>query len=259
MLLAKVLNPGTLRLLNALGVSAGMRCLEVSRGSGSVTNWLCRQVGPGGSVLATDLDIGFLAELEHPNLEVREHDLLTDELPEQEFDLVHARLALAQLAEPEAGLERIVAALKPGGCLLLEELDFISLVPDPALDPHEYSVLSSVIDAHNAVLASQPSFDPYYGRRLAGELAAAGLVNSGCEGRSSFWYGGQAGGRVWQLSLLLLRDRVIASGLATAPQIDTALALCADPRMRFLSPVTVAAWGYRPLPADHLPSTLARG
>lgn len=38
------------------------------------------RVAPTGSVLATDLDTTVLEQIEHPNLEVREHDLLADEL-----------------------------------------------------------------------------------------------------------------------------------------------------------------------------------
>jgi SAM-dependent methyltransferase len=246
-LLAELLDPGTFRLLGALGVRPGMRCLEVGAGAGSVVAWLCERVAPGGSVLATDLDGTVLRELEHPNLEVSEHDLLTDELPERQFDVVHARLLLAWLPDPEEGLRRILAALKPGGLLLVEEMDFISVAPDLRLDPRARAVFSCVIDAHNTILAGSHCFDPHYGRRLAGELAAAGLVNTGCEGRSWIWHGGGAGGRVWQLTLMQLRESIIASGLATTEELDAALALCADPALRFMSQITMAAWGWQPL------------
>lgn len=256
-LLAKLLDQDTVRLLEALDVRAGMRCLEVG-GGGSVANWLRWRVGPGGVVLTTDLDAAVAAEPEHPKLELRDHDLRPEALPEQVFDLVHGRLVLARLADPKAGLRRLVAALRPGGSLLLEELDFISLAPDPGLDPRTGAIFTRVIEAHNAILARERSFDPYFGRRLAGELADAGLVNTGYEGRSSFWHGGEAGGRIWQLTLLQLRESIIGSGLAGAEEIDTALELCADPGVRFLSPVTVAAWGYRRLSARHGLSALAR-
>ena len=132
-LLAALLDDGTFRLLERLGVRPGWRCLEVGAGSGSVAAWLCDRTAPGGSVLATDLDTTVLRELEHPNLEVRVHDLLADELPEQEFDLVHARLLLAWLADPERGLRSMLGALRPGGCMLVEEMDFHSIAPDAGL------------------------------------------------------------------------------------------------------------------------------
>lgn len=54
-LLAALLDDGTFRLLERLGVRPGWRCLEVGAGSGSVAAWLCDRTAPGGSVLATDL------------------------------------------------------------------------------------------------------------------------------------------------------------------------------------------------------------
>lgn len=38
--------------------------------------------------MATDRDTTLLDELSHPNLEVRVHDVLEDDLPEREFDVV---------------------------------------------------------------------------------------------------------------------------------------------------------------------------
>jgi SAM-dependent methyltransferase len=245
-LLAQLLDAGTFRLLEALGVEPGWRCLEVGAGSGSVSDWLCDRVAPGGSVLSVDLDTTVLVERERTGLQVRTHDLLRDELPEREFDLVSARLLLAWLPDPELGLRRMLAALRPGGRVLLEEMDFVSIAPDPQLDPDSRALFARVIDAHNAVLAESHSFDPFYGRRLAGELARAGLVDTASEGRAWIWSGGEAGGRVWQLTLLQLRERLTASGLVTADEVDGALELLEQPQFRFLSQVTVAAWGYRP-------------
>lgn len=245
-LLATLLDEGTFRLLNGRGVKAGWRCLEVGAGGGSVAAWLCQQVAPGGSVLATDLDTTVLRELDHPSLAVRVHDVLRDDLPAGEFDLVHARLLLAWLPEPDAGLRRMVAALKPGGCLIIEEMDFGSLAPDPGLDRRIQAMFARVIDAHNAVLAQHHAFDPYCGRRIAGNLSKVGLSNVGCEGRAWTWRGGQPGGRVWQLTFMQLRDQMVTSGLVPAGEVDAVIELCEDPKLRFTSQITMAAWGQRP-------------
>jgi trans-aconitate methyltransferase len=162
-LLAAFLDDGTFGLLERLGVQPGWRCLEVGAGGGSVAAWLCDRTAPGGSVLATDLDTTVVRELEHPNLEVRVHDVLSDELPEREFDLVHARLVLAWLSDQGRGLQRMLAALKPGGWLLVEELDFRSVVPDAGLDPAMRALFERGIDAHLAVLAEGHAFDPCCG------------------------------------------------------------------------------------------------
>ena len=244
-LLTALLDDGTFRLLDRLGVRPGWRCLEVGAGSGSVAAWLCERTAPAGSVLATDLDTTVLREVQHPNLEVRVHDVLADELPEHEFDLVHARLLLAWLADPDRGLRSMLAALRPGGCMLIEEMDFHPIAPDPGLEPATRALFTRVIGAHNAVLAEHHAFDPFCGRGLDRALSTAGLMQVGCEGRLSIWRGGQPGGTVWRLTLIQLRDELIAHGGVTAAEIDTIIELCDDPRLAFMSQATIGAWGYR--------------
>jgi hypothetical protein len=56
--LPRLYDPGTIRHLEALGVGAGWRCLEVGAGGGSVARWLAERVGPIGRVLATDIYVG---------------------------------------------------------------------------------------------------------------------------------------------------------------------------------------------------------
>jgi hypothetical protein len=50
--LEALVDPSTIRHLEALGVSEGWQCLEVGGGGGSITEWLCRRVGPAGRVVA---------------------------------------------------------------------------------------------------------------------------------------------------------------------------------------------------------------
>jgi SAM-dependent methyltransferase len=245
-LLSALLDDGTFRLLERLTVQPGWRCLEVGAGGGSVAAWLCDRTAPGGSVLATDIDTTVLRRLERPNLEVRTHDLLADDLPERQFDIVHARLLLAWLADTEEGLRRMFRALKPGGWLLVEEMDFHTIAPDAGLDPPTQRVFARVIETHHAVLAEQHAFDPFCGRGLDRVISSVGLSGVQSEGRLSIWRGGQPGGIVWKLTLTQLREQLIAHGAVTAAEVDTVIALCDDPRLAFMSQATIAAWGQRP-------------
>lgn len=243
--LEAVFDDQTIKQLEARGVRPGWHCLEIGAGGGSIASWLCGRVSPGGTVVATDLDTTHLADLTHQNLDVRIHDVTQDELPEAEFDLVHLRLVMAWLPKPRAALERAVEALKPGGWLLAEELDFISVVPDPLMDPSAGALLARIVAAHNAVLSSSHTFDLFYGRRLEGDLTDAGLVDVSSAGYVSMWRGGQPGGRLWQLTLAQLREGMINLGGATAAEIDYAIELFCRPTVSMLSPVTMAAWGRR--------------
>jgi 2-polyprenyl-3-methyl-5-hydroxy-6-metoxy-1,4-benzoquinol methylase len=124
-------DPGTIRHLEALGVADRWHCLEIGGGGGSITEWLCRRVGPAGRVTATDINTRFLEALDFRNLDVRVHNISEDELEQGVFDLVHARAVLMHLPQREAALKRMISALKPGGLLVVEEGDFITFAVDP--------------------------------------------------------------------------------------------------------------------------------
>jgi SAM-dependent methyltransferase len=243
--LETLFDEGTIAELGARGVGGGWRCLEVGAGGGSIALWLADRVADG-AVLATDLDTTVLAGLSHPRLEVRVHDLLADGLPTGAFDLVHVRLLLAWLPDPRVAIARLIDALAPGGWLVVEELDFASAVPDPRMGPELGERFERMVAAHHAVIAERHGFDPHYARRLAGDLADAGLTEGGCRGRASMWRAGEAGGEIWRLSFEQLRDGVLTMGLMDAAEADAAIELCSAPRFSTLSPVMMAAWGRRP-------------
>src|SRR5579864_7675092 len=92
--LSSLYDSETMRQLEARGVGEGWTCLEVGGGGGSIAAWLADRVGPTGKVLVTDIDSRFLQGFEAPNIEVHQHDIVTDPLTEGAFDLIHARLVL---------------------------------------------------------------------------------------------------------------------------------------------------------------------
>ncbi len=116
----------TFRFLETTGIGPGWHCLEVGGGSGSVAAWMADRVGPSGNVLVTDIDprcMEGLAYRRPAHMELRRHDIGTDPLPEQAFDLIHARLVLQHVPQRQQALARLVAALRPRGWLVIEEFD----------------------------------------------------------------------------------------------------------------------------------------
>jgi ubiquinone/menaquinone biosynthesis C-methylase UbiE len=108
----------TFRFLETAGIGPGWHCLEVGGGSGAVAAWMADRVGPSGYVLVTDIDPRFIERSAYrrpAHLELRRHDIGTDPLPEQAFDLIHARLVLMHVPQRQQALARQVAALKPRG------------------------------------------------------------------------------------------------------------------------------------------------
>jgi SAM-dependent methyltransferase len=234
--LEEIFDAGTFRHLEALGVDETHRCLEIGAGGGSVATWLSERAG---SVLATDLDTRYLQQ--RPNLEIRVHDLLAHELPENAFDLAHLRMVLAWIPDRAEALKRLNAALKPGGVLLAEELDFASVVPDPRMPDGE--LLMRALAAHHEVLVARSGFDPHYGRKLTGDMEAAGFARVQGEGRATMWRCGEAGGRIWELTLSQLSDAMIEAGTMSAREVDAAIEMCRE-SLCSLSPLLFAAWGY---------------
>jgi SAM-dependent methyltransferase len=253
--LSALLDPGTIRHLEACGVGRGWHCLEVGGGNGSIASWLADRVGPTGCVLATDIDPRFLESLNLPNLEVRCHDIATDPLPEAAFDLVHARLVLMHLPERETALARVISALKPGGWLVDEEYDSSSMPPDPVVSPGEVLLETQVAMMR---LLDDGGVDRLYGRRLIGRLRAHGLASIGGEARAFMWQRGSPGADLVRATYELLRGAMIAGNYITQQQFEEDIARLDDPDFLMPSAILWSAWGRRPMTPVKSQSDVAR-
>jgi len=235
-----MLDAGTIRHLEALGVGPGWRCLEVGAGAGSIARWLCERVGPTGKVVATDIECDFIADFDEPNLEIRTHDISSDELEEGAFDLVHSRMVLQHVPTRDEALKRMVMALAPGGVLLEEDMDCASLVGSgPGTAPFE-RVVPPIIELLEAV-----GYDPNFGRRLPAALRMQGLVDVAAEGRVPIGFGQDVASEMWRLTVERFRPALVARGVLTDGEIDEALAVHDNEGFAFLYPVIVAAWGQK--------------
>lgn len=237
----ELLDPGTIGHLERLGIGAGAACAEVGAGGGSVARWLCRKVGPSGTVVATDVDTRYLDALEEPNLAVRRHDIAKGDLGEGAFDLVHARLVLEHLPERETAMASMIRALRPGGILLVESLDYVAAVPVSELGAREHAYSQAVRLAE----FGKAGLDASYGRKLPEALAAAGLRNVGNEGRVWVMEGRSAGARWFRLSMEQVRSRLTGDDKLSAAEIDRMLDLFDDPDWSAITPIVFAAWGTR--------------
>ena len=229
---------GTQDLLRGLGVGSGWSCLEVGAGGGSITAWLCDQVGPQGRVVATDLDTRFVGAIERPNLDVRVHNIVVDAALPEQFDLVHSRLLVEHIGLGALG--RMFESVRPGGLLVVEDYDWASSAAWP-----DDGLFARVGDAIIALM-SGAGFDPFLGRKLVRALCDAGLVDVDATGRSVFVRGGTPSTAFYRLSMAALRSPLVASGAVSDDEVDGALAMMDDVGWTALTPVLVAAWGRRP-------------
>ncbi|MFD4640497.1 class I SAM-dependent methyltransferase [Lentzea sp. NPDC058436] len=235
--LSSLLDAGTFARVEQLGVADGWRCLEVGGGGGSVTNWLADVVAPSGHVTVTDIDVTRLEERD--NVTVLEHDVVSNILPGNAFDLVHARLVLFYLPARELVLRKLRDSLRPGGWLVLEEfdclpLDVLSAAPDDAkLIMRVKNALLTLLDQAGAELA--------WGARIERALLDAGLNDVSGSRDVREWEGGSAGCRLLATTARLVRSKLPL----TDAEFDRYLELMASPETVVSSYAMCSAQGRR--------------
>jgi hypothetical protein len=141
--------------------------------------------------------------------------------------------------KPKA-LGRMKAALRPGGVLIVEEPDLVTIF-GTAKPP----ALRDVITRGMRYLESTCPIEVEYGRRVL-DLAAVGLVNVAAEGRASVVRGGSPpAAHFLRLTLEKLRVPLLNDGAVTEAEFVEAISALQDPAVTVVMPMTVAAWGWR--------------
>ena len=242
--LSVLFNPSTFRHTQALGLAAGWRVWEVGAGSPSVPAHFASQVGPRGHVLATDIDTSWLSGRQTPYMVLR-HDVGVEPPPEGGFDLVHARLVLVHVAQRTQALASMVAAVKPGGWVLLEEAD-------PALQPlvcpdesgPEQELANRMKNGFRVLLAGR-GVDLAYGRKLPRLLREAGL--SQVHSDAYFPMGGPACTELERATVEQIRERIVVAGIASDAEIEQHLCNVMSGCLDLATSPMVSAWGRKPM------------
>jgi ubiquinone/menaquinone biosynthesis C-methylase UbiE len=242
-------DPSTIRHFEAVGIGEGWHCLEVGGGSGSIAAWLAGRVSPTGHVLVTDIDprhLTSVASLGYPQLEIQRHDIGSDPLPKEAYDLIHARLVLVHVPAREPALTKMAAALKPGGWLVVE--DFDSTLIDRGFsirDEAARAVYQKMLAAQFELMTAHGS-SINWGRQLYTHFCAQGLSEVGMEGQLAMRPGGSVGAQLDRANFEQVRDEAVACGLITKDEAEQILTILDDPQFAASSPVMMTAWGRRP-------------
>jgi SAM-dependent methyltransferase len=112
--------PMTARLVEAVGVRAGDRVLELAAGPGTLAATWSELVGPDGSVVLSDGAAGMVEVARRraaslPNVGVAQLDLAAIEQPTSSFDVVACQMGLMFVPEPAVALGEVRRVLRPGG------------------------------------------------------------------------------------------------------------------------------------------------
>ncbi len=229
----------TLRLVDRIGIRSGWACLEVGAGSGTISRALAERVGDDGRVLSVDKDLRF-HQVSPPNVEVREMDLVVDELPEHTFDFVHARAVLQHIPERDTVFERLAATVRPGGHLLVEDSDMRAFAEQPLPEP--FGTVHRLL-ARGTV---SPWRDPNFGSRLLDCFSRVGLSEIGLDGAAGLMRPNHPSGEWWFLVLDRAIPRLVDGGAITEEEADGCRRQMREPDRLLLGPLMLSVWGRRP-------------
>jgi predicted O-methyltransferase YrrM len=246
--LSRVMRPTTLGLFDRIGLRPAMRCLDAGCGGGDVAFDLARAVGAGGKVVGVDIDETQLElarreaeSLGLGNLEFRQAEIGGADL-EPAFDVAYARFLLSHLNDPLRALATMRQALRPGGVLVVEDIDFTGHFCHPGS-----AAFQRYVELYTQAV-QRGGADPNIGPRLPGLLIDAGCGRVGMNVVQPAGMEGEVK-LVTPITMENIADAVLGAGLASSGELDEVIvelyAFARNPRTVMSLPRVVQAWGYR--------------
>jgi len=167
-------------------------------------------------------------------LRLQTHDIAESPL-DGVYDIVHTRNVLCHVPERERAFAHLVGAVRAGGWLLVEDVDFFGAgASSPPNEAFEWMTDAIV------ALMQRADADPFLGRKLPSWVAGAGFVSTGWNVRDV----SAADDEKWRLHLDAFAPAALAAGLVTAADVDV---LTRDQlQLVRYGPRFVAAWGSKP-------------
>ncbi len=187
----------------------GAEVLSVGCGPGVI---LRAVINLDSSIRATGIDVseGRLQQAKEKNRENSRVQFVCGDAQSMEFqsngfDLVYCRMLLQYLKEKERAVSEMARVCKPGGTVLLQDLDGQLLWHYPE-DPSVQRTLEKVVAALGAT-----GFDPFVGRKLFSLARNAGLTNIDVQVECYHLIAGEADPHIlkqWELKLEIARPQL---------------------------------------------------
>lgn len=184
---------------------------------------LCVGCGPGNilraisayepSIRATGIDIS-RTRVEQarernagfPNVQFHCGNAMEMQFPRKSFDVVYTRMLLQYLAQKEKAVAEMVRVVRPGGIVLLQDLDGQLIWHYPE-DPIMETAVEQVVTA-----LAESGFDPLVGRKLFWLAQRAGLEDLEVQVEPYHLIAGEADPMIaqqWQLKLEVARPSMV--------------------------------------------------
>ena len=140
----EVYAPISYRGLEAAGIAGARRAADIGCGTGTMSRWLAERMGEGSAVDAVDIseDQLAIARMTQPaagsgTITYSLANAYDPELPNAQYDIVFVRLVLCHLKEPDKAVAAMARLLKPGGRLVVVDMDMYSFLAMPPTEHYE--------------------------------------------------------------------------------------------------------------------------
>lgn len=242
-IIEKIFDRKTRQRILKTGITEKWQCLEIGAGAGSIAKWLATVVGENGKVVAVDLETRFLANIKSSNIEILQADIRHLALPNQSFDLIHARYLLIHIPDFQLALSKMLDLLKPGGWLVIEEPDFSAARAITGED----TMCASVNRVKQAIqqMFTDRGMDYALGVKLPGIFQKLGLQKLSVENDASLDCGGSDMAKMMKMSTMQLTQKYIATGAVTHSDIEKYCLFADDPNTWAIYYATVGVIGQK--------------
>jgi ubiquinone/menaquinone biosynthesis C-methylase UbiE len=218
--LQTVYGPYCLKTLKGLKIPLGSQCADIGCGTGTMTRDIAALVGSRGHVDAIDISTEQI-ELarnarqlpEAAKLNFTKGSVYELKLSPNTYDFVFSRFLICHLEQREKALSNMVALLKPGGKLLVVDIDFHTIYTIPPTQIYEE--YSAYARKRQKIIAT----DYEVGPKLATMLKGCGLKNITVELAQPIFCKGPEK-RLWQNTFKSGWPSFLEHGLATQAQLE---------------------------------------
>lgn len=249
-LLEEVYGPDAARIMLSIGIPRGGRVADLGCGTGNTLVWFAGQVGNDGAVTGIDVSADQLAIAKanaeaagHRNVRLAEGSIYETGLPRASFDVVHCRFVLCHLTRPMDALREMAALAKPGGLVIVFDINIEGLFSVPQTPAYER--LRELIFARTTSRGA----DGRLGMKLPRMFLEAGLSAPETALVHPIFLRG-ARKRLWEYSLLEAGAYTVEKGFCTQPELDglaaELAAVAADESIAVAQAMMPVTWARKP-------------
>jgi len=220
----EVYGPVSVRGLEAAGMEGVRRAADIGCGTGTMSRWLAARMGAGSILDAIDISEDQLAVA---RLAQRANGVGTINygvasayepgLPDAQYDVVFMRLVLCHLKEPDRAVAAMARLLKPGGRLVVVDMDMFSFLAMPPSE-HYRRWLERARTHQNNI-----GVDYAVGTRLHDLLSGAGLETTFLAAEQPIYKDG-SGKHLWANTWRNALPHVVKAGSVTPSEGEDLMA-----------------------------------